>query len=333
MSERPVRLTRQDIDDAFRADQLVVFYQPQIDLDDGSIKGLEAFIRWRHPAFGLMAPNLFLNFMESQGRMGEVTSFVLDQALDALDALVAKGLDWPVSINVPVSPLLDARFISDLKAKIQAHNLGSGRIALDVPEGALSARYMSDWPQIAPALSHLRQFGVNLALDGPGPRPFELRQIRPFTFNQVKLGGQSIINFARSTLFTRRGLIPSRVRFCEDHDVIITAVGVENEETLVALQELGFNRAQGRFMASPMPLSELFTWYDADYPAFLTANDLLFPALRDEGEETYEEGFEEDEFEVDPTAKKKGINPFSGLKSVFGKGRKDDKADRIDPLV
>lgn len=277
MSGTRVRLTQQDIDSAFSAEQLVVFYQPQLSLGSGEIASLEAFIRWDHPKFGLMAPNLFLNFMESQGRIHEVTKFVLKRAIESARILRSKNLDWPISINIPLGTLLEPSFVETLTQLVNTPALGPGRLSLDIPEGALAARYLEDWPDFAPVLAQLEQAGIGLALDGPGARPFELRQIKPFPFTEVKIGGQSIINFALSTVFTRRGLIPSRVAFADKNHLTTTAVGVENEETLHALVDLGFDRVQGRLFRGPSTLRDLLSWYEADYAAKI---DALAPALR-----------------------------------------------------
>src|SRR5450755_3300603 len=94
MSDRMFRLAPSDIDQAFERNEFRVVFQPKVDLATQQVTGAESFIRWQHPTYGLLPPGLFLEFIEAQGRMGELTGFVFHASLKAAARWRSTGRDW-----------------------------------------------------------------------------------------------------------------------------------------------------------------------------------------------------------------------------------------------
>src|SRR5580692_6557719 len=90
------------------AGQMMVYFQPQVELTTGRIVGVEALVRWQHPERGLIFPDDFIPVAERHGLMSELTDFVLDQAADQHAQWQANGIDLPVAVNLSASSLLDA---------------------------------------------------------------------------------------------------------------------------------------------------------------------------------------------------------------------------------
>lgn len=330
------RLSRSDIDEAFASDQLIVHFQPQLSFETMDIIGVEAFVRWQHPKIGLLAPNLFINFMESQGRMHEVTDHVLAKALQAIEAARRLGLTWRVSVNVSLADLTGRNLPQALARAVKSADVSPGDLCIDVSEASLSMRYASDWPAVASTLSEVRRMGIGIALDGPGPRPFELRQIQPFVFSQVKIGGQAIIGFARTTVVTQRGLIPSRIAFCEERRIPITAIGMEDLRTLEALHHLGFERVQGNVIAPAMPLESLLSWYFNEFKAKAVKLEAALGLDRTEAEIEPEDTSDADDLEIPVTGSRKRLSMalFGGdgaLGGLFQRGK--TAAPRTEPKL
>ena len=123
MSDRTFRLAPSDIDQAFQRNEFRVVFQPKVDLASGEVTGAESFIRWQHPTYGLLPPGLFLDFIENQGRMNELTGLVFHEALKAAARWQQAGRDWAVSVNVGPRDLVSERFAEGLATLIAEYGL------------------------------------------------------------------------------------------------------------------------------------------------------------------------------------------------------------------
>ena len=118
MSDRTFRLAPSDIDQAFERNEFRVVFQPKVDLATQQVTGAEAFIRWQHPTYGLLPPGLFLEFVESQGRMSQLTGLVFHESLKAAARWRSMGREWAVSVNVGPRDLVSEGFAAGLAALI-----------------------------------------------------------------------------------------------------------------------------------------------------------------------------------------------------------------------
>ena len=250
------RLTNRDIDIAFDAGHLFLVCQPKLCLSTGEALGAEAYIRWNHPDYGLLPPGLFLSFFERRERSGELTRFVARAAANALAAWQAAGQDWPLSINLSAPDLADMGLPGALDEIMSERGLDPASLILEVPEGAF-ARHGETAQR---TLSAFRRLGFRTALDGGGAVivPDDLLTLEHF--DEVKIGGAAIIQFARRLKSTGLGFVGKRVALAASRGLGATAVGVEDETTLAALPALGFTAAQGAHICRPSAPAELFGW-------------------------------------------------------------------------
>lgn len=250
------RLTNRDIDLAFEAGHLFLVCQPKLSLAEGAVLGAEAYVRWNHPDYGLLPPGLFLSFFEQRERSGELTRFVARAAAGLLGEWNRAGKAWPISINLGAADLADMGLPGALDEIMNEHGLDPAMLTLEVPEGAF-ARHGEEAGRV---LATLRRLGFRTALDGGGAVIVPDDVLTPDHFDEVKIGGASIIQFARRLKGTGLGFVGKRVSLAAARGLDATAVGVEDETTLSALPALGFTAAQGALLCRPLPPEELAFW-------------------------------------------------------------------------
>ncbi|MGX1199530.1 EAL domain-containing protein [Parvibaculum sp. MBR-TMA-1.3b-4.2] len=286
------RLTNRDIDLAFEARHLFLVFQPRISLVDGTILGAEAYVRWTHPEYGLLPPGLFLSFFERRERAGELTRYVAARAAETLVFWQEKGQDWPISINLSASDVNDAGLAGALDGIMAAHDLDPSCLTIEIPEGAIARS-----PDTATrTIRELKRMGFRTALDGGGAVIVPDELLTPDCFNEVKIGGASIIQFAKRVKKSGIGFVGKRVTLASGRGMDATAVGVENETTLTALRELGFTAAQGTYICRPMKPEELVGWHYAA-PAASEEDEILL--LEPLGESAFRQTVEEETQEAE----------------------------------
>ncbi|ABS64307.1 diguanylate phosphodiesterase [Parvibaculum lavamentivorans DS-1] len=250
------RLTNRDIDLAFEAAHLFIVCQPKIALATGEAIGAEAYVRWNHPDYGLLPPGLFLSFFERRERAGELTRYVASAAADTLAERQGAGRDWPLSINLGAPDLADMGLPGALDAIMAERGLDPATLILEVPEGAFARHGEA----AAQTLAAFRRLGFRTALDGGGAVIVPDEFISPDYFDEVKIGGAAIIQFAHRLKLSGLGFVGKRVALAASRGLGAAAVGVEDETTLAALSALGFTAAQGAYICRPLPPEDLTFW-------------------------------------------------------------------------
>jgi EAL domain-containing protein (putative c-di-GMP-specific phosphodiesterase class I) len=250
------RFSEADIAGAFENNEFRLVYQPKVDLASGAVTGAEAFIRWQHPQLGLLPPGLFLDFVESCGRMPDLTHFVIDESVGAAAHWQARGKAWSISINVSPLDLAQEDFCDMVVSIARGHGVNPSSIIIETPERAL----VQEPEALLATLDDLRQAGVHVALDGGGIVPVDLSRFEPMPFTSIKVGGVAMISLAARLGLNGAGAVSARLRFARVHRMEAVAVGVEAESTIEKLREAGFTAAQGIWIQRPLALEELLSW-------------------------------------------------------------------------
>lgn len=252
MSAQAIRLTDVDIENALSG-HLDVVFQPVFSLRDGALMRVETFVRWEHPGLGVLPPGAFISFFEAQGRMGELTRYVLRGAVSAYRDW--RGTAGPgLSINLAQSDVSDPTFASDLLAILSEAGLPPSLVTLECPPFA---------PDTAPAdaalmLGRLARTGCPLSAEVRGRAGDVVAALDPFPFAEVKTGGSAILRFAR-TAKGGPGLtaISELLDLAGSHGARAIAVGVEDEASARALASLGFDGGQGKLFGGTGGLAEV----------------------------------------------------------------------------
>lgn len=256
MLNHSFRLTAADIDRAFEAGHFFVLFQPKISVTTREVIGVESFVRWRHPSFGLMPPGLFLAFVEQQGRIRELTELVITLSVRAVREFRAAGRNWGVSVNLSPADVSDPRLVTTIKTLVGMQGLTPDVLTLEVPEHALPAPDSSGEIN----LRNLKALGCHVALDTGPVSPAKSQPIPARIFDELKIGGSAIIRFAHSVRKASMSALAMKLHAARSAGLSAVAVGVEDDETFRALAELGFTAAQGSFIQRALTVQALLSW-------------------------------------------------------------------------
>ncbi|WP_425408317.1 EAL domain-containing protein [Hyphococcus sp.] len=243
MGAQAVRLSNVDIDNALKNKDFEVLFQPIFDLGNGALARVESFVRWRHPNLGLLPPGAFISFFESQGRMSELTRYVLANAIASYTGW--RGPFPPgLSVNLALSDLSDDAFASHFVKLLRDHEFPADLITLECPMPPV------DMPmeKASEHFKRLSETGARLAIEVRGRANDLLRSLDPFPFDEIKTGGSAILRFARTVRGPGLSAIADLLDVASEANAAITAVGVEDQASLAALRGLGFTAAQGNHL-------------------------------------------------------------------------------------
>jgi diguanylate cyclase (GGDEF)-like protein/PAS domain S-box-containing protein len=240
---------------ALEADELLLHYQPKVDLKTRTVVGAEALLRWAHPKRGLVPPDEFIPLAEQTGLMRPLTRWVLMRAVKETKAFERDGRGLPVAVNVSARNLHDTEIIDDVADALLANDVPAERLQVEVTESAV----MTDVGRAAAVLGGLTRRGVGVALDDFGTGQSSLGLLRRLPVEVLKIDRSFV-----KGMTGRGGEDTAIVRSTSDlaHNLGLTAVaeGVEDQWTLDALSGLGCDHAQGFYIARPMPPSDLVRW-------------------------------------------------------------------------
>jgi EAL domain-containing protein (putative c-di-GMP-specific phosphodiesterase class I)/CheY-like chemotaxis protein len=231
---------------AFEADELRVYYQPQISLRTGAVVSLEALVRWQHPLRGLISPNSFLANAERADLIRGLTFFVLERALDECHGWARAGQPVSISVNLATSLLHDGTLPDAVEALLERFRVPPGCLTFEVDESA-AIGHVHD---VLDALTRLRFKGCRLSLDNFGTGFSSLVELRNLPFSQLKID-KAYIHEAR-THQAARGIVEAVIEFGHRIGLEIVAEGVEDRETLTLLKDAGCDLAQGFLISRPV---------------------------------------------------------------------------------
>lgn len=237
--------------------ELTVAYQPQVQLDDGSVVGAEALVRWEHPELGRVSPEEFIPVAETTGLVAEIGSFVLDQACEQLaltDATLGQGALPRISVNASAVQLASPGFAALVSHTLDRHGLAPERLMIEITETAL----LEPTATVAAELDALRATGVALALDDFGTGYSSLSYLSRERVNEVKVDRSFTAGLIEGgDLATLVATILAMARSMRIEAVV---EGVETEEQAAALRDLGCPTAQGYLYAAPLTSDALLTF-------------------------------------------------------------------------
>lgn len=269
MGAQAVRLSNVDIDNALKDKDFEVLFQPIFDLGNGALARVESFIRWRHPSLGVLPPGAFISFFETQGRMSELTRYVLAEALREYQDW--RGASAPgFSINLALSDLSDESFASHFTVLLRERGFPAELVTLECPMPAVDA----DIDTTSRQLQRLAETGARLAIEVRGRANDFLKSVQPFPFHEIKTGGAAILRFARTVRGPGLSAISELLELAADQNAAITAVGVEDQASLAALRGLGFAAAQGNHLAKVGALSQFMPSHVNDVRSLLGLDPL-----------------------------------------------------------
>jgi diguanylate cyclase (GGDEF)-like protein len=235
---------------ALETGQLVVHYQPQVDLVTGAVRGAEALVRWRHPARGLLEPESFLRAAEHAGLLRGLTRYVLAESLQQLRWWRAMGIELDLAVNVSVWDLADARFPEDVARALDEHDIDPSRLELEVTEGVL----LSETVRAGRSLERLVERGIRIAIDDFGVGYSSLGQLKSIPVRVLKIDRSFVRGMEEDP--SDVAIVRSTIELAHRLGLEVVAEGVESPEHVAQLVASGCDVGQGFHLGRPGPATE-----------------------------------------------------------------------------
>ncbi|MCX7206174.1 MAG: EAL domain-containing protein [Proteobacteria bacterium] len=231
--------------------EFVLYYQPQVSLEDGRIIGAEALIRWNHPKHGLISPAKFIPIAEDCRLIIPIGNWVLQEACRQAAAWQAKGLA-PINMAVNLSPhqLHQANFLKLIESVLNDAQLDARYLELEVTESVI----MQEVKQVMSTLHGIKQLGVKLSLDDFGTGYSSLSYLKRFAFNKLKID-QSFVQDACNNN-NDAAIVLAIIGLGQTLGMDVLAEGVETREQLAFLKQTKITSIQGYLFSRPVPASE-----------------------------------------------------------------------------
>ena len=236
---------------AIQRREFVLYYQPIVDLQTGSIVGLEALVRWSHPNRGLLLPGSFIPLAEQTGLIVPLGRWIFQEAVRQVSEWQRLGLlrrELWIDVNVAARQLADPRFTRDVAAAISGTGMGAGRIAVELTETEL----IRDPDAVGRSLSTLRRGGLRVVIDDFGTAYASMSHFVNFPIDGLKIDRQFVWELD-ATSGPGRALVSSMVRLASELGIWAIAEGVETERQAHVLREIGCPYAQGFLFSRPVP--------------------------------------------------------------------------------
>jgi diguanylate cyclase len=251
------RLTLQgELRQAIENHQLVLWYQPKVDTRSGRLAGLEALVRWPHPARGMIPPDEFIPFAEHFGLIRPLTIWALEATLHQQRAWRRRGLRIPIAVNVSVKSLQDAALPAQVTELLQRFESPPEDLHLEITESAL----MADPATAMMVITELSGLGCKLSLDDFGTGYSSLAYLQRLPIDELKIDRSFIMAMTRDD--GAAIVVRSIVRLAHSFGLSVVAEGVENQAVFDALRDLGCDVVQGYFLGRPMAADDILVWVD-----------------------------------------------------------------------
>ncbi|HEX4009606.1 MAG TPA: EAL domain-containing protein, partial [Solirubrobacteraceae bacterium] len=249
-----------DIRHALAADEIVVHYQPIIDLDDLRVRGAEGLVRWQHPEHGLIPPGAFVQTIEQTGLIGPLTRHVLEHAIAECADWRRNGREMSVAVNLSVRNLLDADLPKEIERLLGIYGVPADSLQLEITESMI----MSDPDRALATVSRLSDLGMRLSVDDFGTGYSSLANLRKMPIDELKIDRSFVSPMLRdeSDLI----IVRSTINLGHDLGLNVIAEGVEDGATLEQLAALGCDHAQGYHVSRPMPADAFTAWLSDTAP-------------------------------------------------------------------
>jgi diguanylate cyclase (GGDEF)-like protein len=271
MNAEAVRIATLDRDlrHALADKQLMLHYQPQIELSTGNICAVEALVRWQHPERGLLSPATFVDFAEDSGLIVAVGEFVLKEACRQFCAWRDAGINvGRVSVNVSGKQFRQLEFVKLVEQIIVDTGIPANRLAMEITENVL----LHDMDQVSEVLTLLRAHGIRIELDDFGTGYSSMSYLEKLPVNALKIDR----TFVRTIDSAGRGGVIAKLvlDMARSLNMSVIAEGIQQPEQLAFMRANRCDIGQGFLFSRPLPADEISTFY-ANWN--LVTRNTLFP--------------------------------------------------------
>jgi diguanylate cyclase (GGDEF)-like protein len=239
-----------DLKHAIRRNELVLFYQPKVELETQRMPGAEALLRWSHPTRGMLMPDTFISIAEETGMILEIGEWVIAEAARQLADWKQRGVLETLALNVSYRQLRDADVVKSATDALHANKLGPGDLEFEITESMLA----EDMSGTVSTLRQLRDKGVRIAIDDFGTGYSAFSYLTELSFDTLKIDKAFLADIPAS--IERTAVLAGIVQIGTMLGKQVVAEGVETPEQAVVLSRHGCGYAQGYLYSPALPADE-----------------------------------------------------------------------------
>ena len=245
-----------DLRHAIEDQELVLHYQPKIAVRSGRVVGVEALIRWHHPARGLMMPNEFIPVARETSLIKELTLHVINEAGRQWRAWADEGRRLPIAVNLSMRDLVDPGFPGEVATLLGKWRMPVTMLKLEVTESSV----VDDPQRTGDVLERLGAMGLRFSVDNFGTGYFSLAYLKRLPIDEIKIDRSFVA--AMATHEDDEIIVRSTIELGHNLELSVVAEGVETRSLMERLASFGCDVAQGYYLGRPMPAEELEIWLE-----------------------------------------------------------------------
>jgi diguanylate cyclase (GGDEF)-like protein len=245
-----------DIRQAIDNNELVLHYQPIIDLKSQEVLGFEVLIRWQHPDHGLLLPAEFVPLIELTDMIKPMTCWVVETAIKQLSLWQKRCWPYRLAVNISTRNLVDAGFAGFIESCLKEYGVHGSRLELEITESTL----MADPDKARKVLQVLSELGTAISIDDYGTGYSSLAYLKSLPITTLKIDRTFISQMAANS--QDRIIVNSTIQLAHNLGLEVTAEGIEDLTLIQVLNELGCDKGQGFYICRPVPLIELDAWFE-----------------------------------------------------------------------
>lgn len=231
--------------------QLLLYYQPLVDLGTGNVRGVEALLRWQHPEKGLLTADRFIAEAERSGLAREIRSFVLETSARQWQEWSAEGVDLEFAVNLATVDMLDASLPDEIAGLLDRYDIPPWNLILEITERTL----IGDERRTNQVIDRLNAIGVRLAIDDLGTGQSSLASLRRFPVERIKLDRSLLADAPGDP--PAEAIVSSCVEIAHAIGATVVAEGVETHDQWMFAFSVGCDAAQGYLIGRPVPGDQL----------------------------------------------------------------------------
>lgn len=246
--------------------QFELYYQPQVDIANGHLVGMEALIRWHQPGVGLVSPGAFIPTAEESGIIRAIGDWVIHEAVGQVSRWQAEGLNVvPIAINLSARQCVDTSVENTLRTALHDHKLDATLVKIELTESIA----MNTTGRTADLMHNINQLGIDIELDDFGTGYSSLSLLRRFQISQLKIDRTFVDAIAADS--DDAAIVRGTIALAHGLGMTVVAEGVETELQLCFLAQHHCDKAQGYLFSPPRPASEMCAWLIALPPHAIQA--------------------------------------------------------------
>ncbi|MCO7128070.1 EAL domain-containing protein [Sporolactobacillus shoreicorticis] len=239
--------TENELQSALYNHQFVLYYQPQVDACSGTLIGVEALVRWKHPERGIVPPSGFISVAEETGMIRDIGWWVLDEACRQMKKWQERGpLKVPISVNLSFNQFHDDSLVKRVCFALEASGLQPEYLELEITESTMA----EDLERSIRRLKEIRALGVGVSLDDFGTGYSSLSYLKSLPINQLKIDRSFVLDIAQSN--QDQAIVTAIVSMAEHLWIDVIVEGIETKEQLRAIESCRCRAIQGYYYSRPL---------------------------------------------------------------------------------